>query len=177
MNNLRKPILWALSLSLLIINLPAQALTVVPGTGPSHVYTFSGSSFSFVLSGFPLTCDADFEGYIEQDGSDLTITLTDGQLSNGTFGLCSSFALENFPWVATTTVTSTATDSPLNLIFTGASITGPLGTCGPGNLPVVFEYVNPSTTPYSTLTLAGAGPCSLAGSASEITGNLVITNP
>ena len=157
----------------------AQALTVSPGTGPSNVYNFSGSNVSLGQSGFNLKCDLNLSGFATQSGNDLTVTVTDGESSGGTFGLCSSVKF-GFPWVATTTVTSTAGDVSLNGVFTGVDVEGPFGQCGTGNdsVPAVFKYVNPTSGQSASFTFnADIGSCSVNGTVTEETGSLVVTNP
>lgn len=179
MEMMKKAVIGAAGAIALLGAASAQALTVTPGTGPSNVYTFSGSNVALSQGSFSLNCDLELEGYVEQSGNDLTVTVTDGVSSGGLFGLCSTVTF-GFPWVTTTTVTSTANDVPLNGVFTGVDVTGPGGQCGTGNdsVPAVFEYVNPTSQPNASFTFnASIGNCGVNGTVTETTGNLLVTNP
>lgn len=155
---------------------PSNALTVTPGTGASHLYTFTGDPVVLSTGPLQLECELALSGYIEKYGSTLTFTIVDGEMSGGLFDLCSTFIF-GFPWAASVNVGSTSPDQTLYLTFTGVSLSG----CGSGvsSLPAVFTFVNPSSSPYSTLTFNSTigGSCALSGSVTEISGPLLITNP
>lgn len=176
---IKKTVIGAAGAVALMGAVSAQAVTVSPGTGPSNSYLFSGSNVTLSQGDFDLNCNLDLEGYAEVDGDELTVTVTDGESSGGLFGLCALVSFE-FPWVATSTVTSTANDVSVNGVFTGVDVTGPGGQCGTGNdsVPAVFDYVNPTSQPYSSFTFnASIGNCGVQGTVTETTGNLLVTNP
>lgn len=176
MKNMKKALIMAIGGATLLGAASAQAITVNPQLGD---YTFLGTA-QMTQAGISLDCTLRLEGNVTQSGDILTVTVTDGESSGGSLGLCSSVTF-GFPWTATIDGSSvgTGSDLPVNVTFQNVDVAGPFGQCGTGNdmVPAVFKMVNPSSLPSVFSFNATIGNCAVNGDLDETTSTLEITNP